>query len=134
MNKRQRAPIITEPRQDSDIAPEVRHRIKTYIGDTSAGQSAEHLSWLSRDPAKLARMGNLVKPKSTNTKEEIVIASLHALGYTFKSIAECSEEIFGHTISVDSARRAARRVLLSTKDYNKRFLRRRMADNNTSQS
>lgn len=118
---------LTAPRPESAIPDEVRHRIKTYIGSTSAGWTAENLSWLSRDPDKVARMGNLIRPKCTDTKQDIVIASLWALGYTQRSISECSVELFGKLISESSIRRAVRRVLLSTKDYNKHFLRRRMA-------
>lgn len=113
---------LTSPREDKDIDARVIHRIKTYIGTTSLGPINNRKSFYE-SKGSLDRFGNLAIPKKTDTKMELTITILMVQGYTAKSIAETSKELFGVELSIENVRAAYRRVLFAR--YNKKhFLNR----------
>ena len=114
-------PILTKPREDSDINPRLLHRVKTYIGTTSSGVHADRLSIIEAK-GQTAKYGALLTPKKTDTKVEIMMASLHLMGYTQQSISDTSVQLFGKHFSRDSVKRACKNVLKSNREYGKRFL------------
>jgi len=113
-NVRRRA--ITAPREDKEISPEVLHRIRTYIGDTSNGPVVNRLSH-HESKGRLEKLGTFTIPKKTDTKMEIVITGLVVMGYTVKSIAENSKALFGVELNEQNIRNGYKRVLWNR--YNK---------------
>lgn len=117
-----RRKALTAPREDKDISPQLLHRIKTYIGTTSLGPVNNRKSYYE-SKGSLDRFGSLAIPKKTDTKMELTITILMVQGYTAKSIAECSKQLFNVELSIDNVRNAYRRVLFAR--YNKKhFLNR----------
>lgn len=114
--------VLTAPREDKDINPRLLHRIKTYIGTDSEGPVNNRRSYYEATGG-LQRFGNFAISKKTDTKIEIVIAILVVKGYTAKSIADSSKELFGIELSESNVRAAYRRVIFA-KYRKKQFLNR----------
>lgn len=104
--------VITAPRADKDINPRVLHRIKTYIGTTSMGPTANNRSKFEVRNSKNLQY-NFAIPKKTDTKMELVITSLVVMGYTIGSITESSKELFGIELSKENVMAAYKRVLFA---------------------
>lgn len=126
LSKSVRRRALTAPREDKVIPPRLLHRIKTYIGTTSEGPINNRRSYYE-SKGDMARFGTLAIPKKTDTKMELVITILVIQGYTVKSIADSSKELFGIELSSSNVRDAYKRVLFAK--YNKKhFLNRKFEE------